>query len=110
MFMPPAALIKDFTVENRRTALDSEGKQSASWDPTGEVIRGTLAKASERQRLRWKQLQHDISHSITAKHAPQAKAGERLVLNGRHFYISSVVNPMGLDLWTIYYCQERYDQ
>jgi len=88
--------------------LNTRGRQAASWVDAG-TAEAVLADASPTEQLRWKQVQRPVTHSITAKGAPQAKPGDRLVFNNRHFYVQGVENPGGLGLWTIYHCEERKD-
>lgn len=108
MYLTPGMLFKTFTWEQRETTLDTRGKQGLSWTEQGTVI-GILSDSSPNEKLTYQQMQHPITHDIAQQGAPVASEGDRLSLDGRHFYVQDVLNPGGLSLWTVYKCEERRD-
>jgi SPP1 family predicted phage head-tail adaptor len=108
MYLTPGMLFKTFDWQRRTTAQDSRGRPVPTWSSMGQ-IRGIISDSSPEEKLRYQQMQHPITHEIAAKGSPQAAPGDRLVLDGRHFYVQEVQNPAGLGLWTIYMVEERKD-
>lgn len=110
MYLRPGNLFKDFTVETTGAAISSRGRTKKEYEKEkGPMIRAVLAEAKPDEKERWRQLQHPISHTITQKGTPKAKAGDRLIFGSRIFYIQGVDEPGALGLWTIYYADERMD-
>jgi len=108
MYLTPASLCRTFAVQHKTTDLNARGGRTASWQDVG-TLQGVPADASPDERLRWEQMQHPVTHTVAARGPAQAQVGDRLVLDGRHFYVQAVENPGGLDLWTLYRCEERKD-
>ena len=80
-------------------------------EPIGE-IRAVLAAAKPEETLRWRQLEHPVSHKIIQQGtaAFEIKPGDSLVHGGQRYIIQTApYNPGGLNHWTIYYCDERSD-
>lgn len=101
-------LLKTFQVERKKTGLNGKGARAATWIEVG-TLRGVLADASPHDRLQWKQMQYPVTHQIVQPGAPQTKQGDRLLYNGRKFYVQGVENPGELNAWTIIMCEERED-
>ena len=80
-------------------------------EPIGE-IRAVLAAAKPEETLRWRQLEHPVSHKIIQQGtaAFEIKPGDSLMHGERRYIIQTApYNPGGLNHWTIYYCEERSD-
>ena len=73
------------------------------------MLKGVLAEADTRQKMRWEQLQHPITHTIVQTGKPKAKVEDKLVLENRVFLIQGVDEPGSLGVCTIYYVEERAD-
>lgn len=103
-------LFKDFWVEEKDTTLSARGRARSEFkqdDP--RHIMAVLAEAQPSEIERFRQLEHPITHTITQRGRPRAKAGDRIVHGSRIFYVQGVDEPGDLGLWTIYYAEERSD-
>lgn len=109
MLLRPRQLNKTFQAQTAPTTQNTRGGRKREWVDTVQIV-GVLAEANASEREKWHQMQHPITHQVVSSGAPAAKEGDRLVLDGRHFYIQGVDNPGDLDLWTIYRCEERQDE
>ncbi|MCD8195892.1 MAG: hypothetical protein LUE24_03015 [Lachnospiraceae bacterium] len=106
----PENLWKDFTVERKTEAVNSRGRAVDAYDTENpRYIHAILCGASTTEKLAYSQAEHPITHTISHKGKPVAKAGDRLILRNRAFYIQSLDDPGDLGLWTLYYCEERSD-
>lgn len=110
MYLRPGNLFKDFWAEPKATGLSSRGRAGGKYDAEHAVhFLAALAEAKPTEAERFRQLGHPITHTITQKGRPKAKAEDRLVHGGRYFYVQGVDEPGELGLWTIYYAEERRD-
>lgn len=106
----PGNLFKDFWVESKITSLTSRGRPTSSFGKDEAVhFLAVLAEAKPTEIERFRQIDHPITHTITQQGRPKAKAKDRLIHDGRIFYVQGVDNPGDLGLWTIYYAEERSD-
>lgn len=110
MYLRPGNLFKQFIIEGDDEYIGPLGRPKARYDREGErTLTGCLADATEKDRERWKQLQHPITHTIVQAGSPKAKNEDRLVLGERVFIIHVVDDCGGLGITTIYYAEERVD-
>lgn len=110
MYLRPGNLYKDFIVEENVAGVSESGRPNTSyvWDGT-KMVRGVLTEADNKQKMRWEQLQHPISHTIVQSGRPHAKAEDKLILGERIFLVQGVDEAGGLGICTIYYVEERMD-
>lgn len=106
----PENLWKDFTIEVKTETTTARGrtKEAYTEQPDG-FIHAILCGATTEQKLQYQQMEHPISHVISHEGKPRAKAGDRLILENRTFYVQGVDDPGDLGIWTLYYCEERSD-
>ncbi len=110
MYLRPGNLYKDFVVEEITQDIGATGRPRSFYGGDGSrILRGALAEADDKQKVRWKQLQHPITHTIVQNGRPKAKAEDKLVLGNRIFLIQGVDEPGGLGICTLYYVEERMD-
>lgn len=106
----PENLWKDFFIEIKTEGTDSRGRSKESYSVYPPIyVRATLCGASPDQQLKYQQMGHPISHVIGHVGQPIAKAGDRLTMDNRVFYVKGVDNPGEQGIWSIYYCEERSD-
>ena len=104
----PGHLWQSFFLEPKEEKTDSRGKPITTYKTDcPQEIRGILTGASAREVAAYQQAGHPISHVITHRGRPIAKAGDRLIYQNRAFYVQGVDNPGELHVWTLYYCEER---
>lgn len=110
MYMRPGNLYKDFIVEECTQDISTTGRPKNFYRNEGiRMLKGALAEADDKQKVRWKQLQHPISHTIVQNGRPKAKAEDKLVMGDRIFLVQGIDEPGGLGICTIYYVEERKD-
>lgn len=110
MYLRPGNLYKDFIIEENRTCVGTSGRPRTSYYGDGSrMLRGALAEADDKQKVRWEQLQHPVTHTVIQDGRPRAKAEDKLMLGSRIFLIQGVDEPGGLGICTIYYVEERKD-
>lgn len=110
MYLRPGNLMKDFIIEQCSTSLRESGRPKTTYQDDGNcMLKGVLAEANLRQKIRWEQLQHPITHTIVQTGKPKAKAEDKLVLGNRVFLIQGVDELGSLGVCTIYYVEERAD-
>lgn len=110
MYLRPGNLLKDFTVEKATTNNTQRGRKTTAYDTAGDIrLLAVLAEAKPEEVERFRQQSHPITHTITQRGRPKAKAGDRLVHGGRYFYIQGVDDVGELGITTIYYAEERSD-
>lgn len=111
MYLRPGSLFHQFIVERKSLKTMDNGRAKAVFQPTFSVVRGVLSDAKTSEILRWKALQHPVTHTIVQHYGePTAKEGDRLVHGGRYFYVCGVDNASMLGIFTIYYVEERSDR
>lgn len=110
MYLRPGNLYKDFLVEECVQDIGATGRPKSSYRSDGSrMLRGALAEADDKQKIRWKQLQHPITHTIVQDGRPKAKPEDKLVLGDRVFLVQGADSPGSLGICTIYYVEERKD-
>lgn len=111
MYLRPGSLFHQFIVERKCLKPSENGRPQASFMPTLNVVRGVLSDAKSTEIVRWKALQHPVTHTIVQRYGdPAAKPGDRLVHNNRYFYVRGVDDASMLGIFTIYYVEERSDR
>lgn len=113
MYLRPGNLEKDFILKRKTTVISSTGTPVSRYMDTGTMVVGTLADADKNQndlkKHLWNQDQHTLTHTIVCFEEPKAKKGDVLAMDDRYFLVLLVDDAGGLDIATIYYCEERND-
>lgn len=110
MYLRPGNLYKDFVIEENVAGVSSSGRPKTSYEGTGtKMLSGVLAEATNKQKMRWEQLQHPITHTIVQDGKPKAKEEDKLILGERVFLVQGIDEPGSLGICTIYYAEERKD-
>lgn len=108
MYLRPGNLYKDFEVIKIQRIIQN-GTPVEKAEQTGMIIRGCLCESTPEEKLRWNQLQHPITHSITQAGSPKAQSGWVVKRNGKAYQIQGVDSCGDLGVATIYYVEERSD-
>ena len=108
-FLRPNQSDKKFTICSKIPGISTAGRVNTSKYKETGTLSGTLAKASQKEVDRWKQLGHPVTHQIISKETSIAVAGDYLQFNHRNFYIQGKEDPAELGHYTIYACEERND-
>ena len=110
MYLRPGSIFRDFIVERKMTTTNEIGRKRSEFKPTGGVIIGVLSDAKTSEIQRWKELQHPITHTIVQKNGKiMAKEGDRLIRDGRYFFVQGVDDASMLGAFILYYVEERRD-
>lgn len=109
-YLRPGNLYKDFVIEPHIAEKSTTGRATAKYDTESrQLLRGVLSAASPEVIERFGQNAHPVTHQIAQRGRPKAKAGDRLILESRAYYVEGV-DPLGdLGLYTLYYVQQRED-
>ena len=105
--------LRDFTVSRPATRGTDNGREGLTnlTVPVGK-IRAILAQAKPEEILRWKQINHPITHKIIMQRKPpfDVAPGDMFETAGRKFYNQALPYNVGdLGHWMIFYCDERPD-
>lgn len=104
----PENLWKDFSIEEKKETTSSRGRAKDAYDMAHpRYLKAILCGATTNEVQRYQQIEHPISHVISHRGKPQAKEGDRFILQNRTFYVQGVDNPGDQGIWTLYYCEER---
>lgn len=110
MYLRPRSIFEKFLVEEKLTRINEIGRQVVEYKPTGEELFGVVSSAAPLEIERWKQLSHDVTHTIVQKLGRiHAKVGDRLVKEDKIYLVEAIDNPAGLGQWYIYFVKERAD-
>lgn len=110
MYVRPENLFKEFIIESNRQVVTKTGRVANSHSGDGtETLKGCLAEASDEDRSKHSQKEHNITHTIVQAGRPKAKRTDKLVLGERVFYIVDIDDAGSLGISTIYYAEERRD-
>ena len=112
MYIRPRSMVESFIVESKTQSLNEIGRVNSKFEykATDKVIHGVLAGATTAETEKWKQLQHEISHTIVQRFSEvKAKEGDRLVNGSRCFYVQGVDDVSMLGYYILYYVKERND-
>ena len=111
-YLRPRSFVETFLVETKTQSINESGRVSSKFEykATGKVIHGVLAGATTSEIEKWKQLQHEISHTIVQRFSEvKAKEGDRLVNGSRSFLVLGVDDVSMLGYYILYYVKERND-
>lgn len=103
------SLYRTFTIQTKQPLVNSRGRVGLmGWNDAGSLI-GILANQSNTAQITLGGVQRVVTHTVAQKGAPKAIPGQRLLFGTRKLLILDSTNPGELDKWTLYRCEERYD-
>lgn len=102
---------KTFEVYKRIPSQDERGRifYQDGKEKTEEV-QGFLSSATQKEKNRWKQASHPITHTIVLQGNCTAEAESILCWNDEKYYVYGKENPGGLDFFHILYCQRLFEE
>lgn len=110
MYLRPGNLYKEFIVEENTSSITATGRLKPSYDKDGKhMLKGVLADADDKQKIRFEQIGHPITHTIVQQGKPKAKPEDKLLCGNRVFLIQGIDDAGNLGICTIYYAEERMD-
>lgn len=108
----PGQALRNFDVYHDGEHRTGSGRVTSNGMERAGTIKAILAAAKPEEILRWRQLEHPVTHKIIQQGAPPfpIKAGDSLCCAGRRYIVrTEPYNVGGLNHWTIYYCEGRSD-
>lgn len=108
MYLRTKELQRTFTIQQRTDSQTARGRVDSTYTGTA-TLTGVLVDATPFEQEKFRQTQHPITHTIKQTGPKKAEEGDRLVHDGRFFYIQTIENPADLGIRTLYRVQERRD-
>lgn len=110
MYVKPGNLFKEFIIESNRQSVTNTGRVANIHRGDGvKTLKGCLAEATDKDKVKYNQNSHIVTHTIVQAGSPKAKRTDKLVLGERIFYIIDIDDAGALGIATIYYAEERQD-
>lgn len=106
----PGQQLKLFSVYRKRVEIDERGRVIYSKNEALEFleeIKGSLSAISQKEKYKWKQMEHSISHTIVVRGKTQAQAEDILIQQGKRYDVQRVEEPGEIGIFTILYCNKR---
>ncbi len=70
-------------------------------------IKGSISAISQKEKYKWKQIEHTASHVIVVKGKTPIHPEDILVHDGQRYDVESVEEPGEIGIFTIIYCKKR---
>ena len=110
MYVRPGNLFKEFIIESNRQEVTGTGRVANSHSGDGtRTLKGCIAEASEEEKARHSQKDHEVTHTIVQAGRPKARRTDKLVLGERTFYVVELDDMASLGITTVYFVEERRD-
>lgn len=110
MYLRTKDLQRTFTIQQRTDSETARGRVNATYNEASTTtLEGVLVDATPFEQEKFKQTGHPVTHTIKQVGPKKAEEGDRLVHDGRSFYIQTIENPADLGIRTLYRVQERRD-
>lgn len=108
IFYKPGQGLKTYEVFRKKAKLDSRGRVTVETQPELiDAVRGTIARASQKEQELWNQRGHPITHTIVIRGRTKAEAGDELRLFDRAYHVQGKHDPVGVGFFSTLYCLER---
>ena len=105
----PGQQLKAFSVYRKKVQTDERGRviyNNENLEYIGE-IKGSLSTISQKEKYKWKQIEHTASHTIIVRGRITVQPEDILVHNGQRYDVESVEEPAEVGIFTILYCKKR---
>ena len=106
----PGQQLKLFSVYRKKVEIDSRGRVTYSKNENLEFleeIKGSLSTISQKERYKWKQIEHTATHTIVIRGKTQVQPEDVLIYEGQRYEVQSVEEPGNIGIFTILYCNKR---
>ena len=108
IFFKPGQGLKTYEVFRRKAKRDSRGRVTVETQPELiDAVRGTIARASQKEKEQWSQRGHPITHTIVIRGRTKAEAEDELRIFGRAYTVQGKHDPVGVGFFSTLYCLER---
>ncbi len=106
----PGQQLKAFSIYRKKVEIDERGRATYSKNENLEYIgeiKGSLSAISQKEKYKWKQIEHPASHTIVVRGKTEIQPEDILVHNGQRYDVESVEEPGEVAIFTIIYCTKR---
>lgn len=102
--------LKLFSIYRKKPQIDDRGRVTYSKNENLEYIgeiKGSLSAISQKEKYKWKQIEHTASHTIVVRGRITVQSEDILVHDGKRYDVESVEEPGEVAIFTIVYCRKR---
>lgn len=105
----PGQQLKRFSVYRKKAQTDERGKVIYHNENLEYIteIKGSLSTISQKEKYKWRQIEHTASHIIVVRGKVQIQPEDILVHNGQRYDVESVEEPGEVGIFTIIYCKKK---
>lgn len=105
----PEQQLKRFSVYRKKAQTDERGKVIYNNENLEYIteIKGSLSTISQKEKYKWKQIEHTASHTVVVRGKVQIQPEDILVHNGQRYDVESVEEPGEVGIFTIIYCKKQ---
>ncbi len=105
----PGQQLKAFSVYRKKVQTDERGRVIYNNENLEYIteIKGSLSAISQKEKYKWKQIEHTASHTIVVRGRITVQPEDILVHNGQRYDVESVEEPAEVGIFTILYCKKR---
>ena len=106
----PGQQLKLFSVYRKKAETDNRGRVIYSKNENSEFlgeIKGSLSAISQKEKYKWKQIEHPATHTIVVRGKTEIQPEDILVYEGQRYDIERVEEPGETGIFTILYCNKR---
>ena len=108
----PGQQLKLFFAYRKKAEIDARGRVIYNKKENLEFleeIKGSLSTISQKERYKWKQIEHTATHTIVVRGKTQVQPEDVLIYEGQRYEVQSVEEPGNIGIFTILYCKNcRY--
>ncbi len=99
--------IKTFLLCSKKEEVNERGRVIYTAEKPTMKIKGSISAVSQEEKNRWKQMGHDVSHTIVIRGKTQIQPEDILLYDDSRFDIAAVENPGEVGIFQIVYCHKR---
>ncbi len=105
----PGQQLKAFSVYRKKVQTDERGRVIYNNENLEYIteIKGSLSAISQKEKYKWKQIEHTASHTIVVRGRITVQPEDILVHDGQRYDVESVEEPAEVGIFTILYCKKR---
>ena len=105
----PGQQLKAFSVYRKKVQTDERGRVIYHNENLEYIteIKGSLSAISQKEKYKWKQIEHPATHTIVVRGRITVQPEDILVHNGQRYDVESVEEPAEVGIFTILYCKKR---
>ena len=105
----PGQQLKALSVYRKKVQTDERGRVIYNNENLEYIteIKGSLSAISQKEKYKWKQIEHTASHTIVVRGTTVIQPEDILVHDGQRYDVESVEEPAEVGIFTILYCKKR---